>query len=274
MLLRFDAMSGGQNGAKFSDIAPEVILLDIIEDPVTMDIKTEPYARGHGQIVSRHARTALTVNLSFVIRTQDIERRTQVCGLVAKWAASVRKLAINTRPGKVLEGKFYTMPTVGSSLQWTQEMQLVFTAYDVPYWQDENTSVSTFISKGDTVKVNCECTADHVPLELMITNDTSKPITEVLIVVAGTYKMHLTGLNLVSLPAEGGFVEEHSLVIEAKDGHTTRIYVTDEENTSMLHTRTADSVDVLTAITTEPTQVYFWADQNATCWLTCKRWWV
>lgn len=270
MLLRFDATNGG---AKFSEIAEEVILLDIIEQPAEMNVQKAQYGKGPGTLVSSVERTALSVQLVYVIRTQDPVRWGEVHDLVTKWARNATTLTVNTRPGKKLVGKFYTAPARNSALRWTDEQTITFTAYEVPYWQDENVSVSTFISRGDTVKVNCMCTADHVPLELMITNDTSKPITEVMIVVAGTYKMHLKGLNLVTPPQEG-LVEEHALVIEAKDGRTTRIFVTDEQNTSMLHTRTEDSVDVLEAITTEPTQVYFWADQSATCWLNCRRWWL
>ena len=270
MLLRFEATNGG---AKFSEIADEAILLDIIEQPAETSVQTDRYAGGSGTLASSATRTALKVQLVYVIYTQDPSRWATVHDLVAKWAASASKLTVSTRPGKMLVGKFYTAPARGSALRWTDELTITFIAYEVPYWQDENVSVSAFISKGDTVKVNCQCTADRVPLELMITNDTSNPITEVLIVVAGQYKMHLKGLNLVTPPQEG-LVEEHALVIDAKDGHTTRIFVTDEQNTSMLHTRTADSVDVLEALTTEPTQVYFWADQSATCWLSCRRWWA
>ena len=271
MLLRFEATNGG---AKFSEIADEVILLDIIEQPAEVDIQKSRLAGGAGMRVSSVTRTSLTVNLVYVIRTQDPVRWGQVHDLVTKWAKNGSKLTVSTRPGVYLAGKFYVSPARNSALRWTQELTVSFVAYDVPYWQDESINISRFLSKGDTATINCNCTADRVPLELMITNDTNKPITEIKIVVANSYKMHLTGLNLVSPPAVDGFTEEHSLVIEAKDGHTTRIFVTDEENTSMLHTRTTDSVDVLDVPTNEPMQVYFWADQSATCWLNCRRWWV
>ncbi len=271
MLLRFDATNGG---TKFSEIADEVILLDIIEQPAEMDVQTARYAGGSGMRVSSATRTALKVQLVYVIRTQDPVRWAAVHDLVAKWATNASKLTVSTRPGKMLAGKFYTLPARNSVLRWTDELTMTFVAYEVPFWQDANMSISAFISSGETAQVNCMCTADRVPVELMITNDTNTPITEI-IVTMGNSKMHLKGLELVSPTSEdGGIQVEHSLVIEAKDGHTTRIFMTDEENTSWLHTRTPDSSDVLYAITTEPTLVYFWADQPATCWLSCRRWWL
>ena len=279
MLLRFEATNGG---AKFSEIADEVILLDIIEQPAEVDVQKSRLAGGAGMRVSSVTRTSLTVNLVYVIRTQDPVRWGQVHDLVSKWAKRGHaynnyntELTVSTRPGVYLSGRFYVPPVRNSALRWTQEQTLTFVAYDVPYWQDKNVSISRFLSKGETTTIDCNCTADRVPLELTITNDTSKPITEIKIVAANSYKMHLTGLNLVTPPQDPGYiVEEHSLVIKAEDGHTTRIFVTDEHNTSMLHTRTTDSVDVLDVPTSEPIPVYFWADQSATCWLKCRRWWV
>jgi hypothetical protein len=277
LLLRFDAYSGGSFGAKFSDIAPEVILIDIIEEAANTNLQTAAFAGGHGQIVYGNTRDSLAVRLVYVIRTQDPARRAAVQGLIQAWAKKVKKLAISTRPNVALRGQFYNLSAQMSALQWTQEMQLVFTAYDVPFWQDERTSVSKFLSRGENTEISCICTADRVPVTALITNDGTDTLTEVILNVGHT-KLHLQGLQLDPTPdSSDGIVQEESLEIKSETGHDFTIRtlaVGGSGGESFLHTRTPDSSDVLLVDTNEETPVYFWADQPSTCWLMCYRWWL
>ena len=277
MLLRLDAYSGGSSGAKFSDIAPEVILIDIIEEAANKNLQTAAFAGGHGQIVYGNTRDSLAVRLVYVIRTQDPARRAEDQGLVQAWAKKVKKLAISTRPNVVLRGQFYNISAQMSALQWTQELQLVFTAYEVPFWKDERLWISKFLSRGENTKISCLCTADTVPVSALITNDGTDMLTEVILNVGHT-KLHLQGLQLDPAPdSSDGIVEQDSLEIKSETGHdfTIRTLGTGgSSGESYLHTRTPDSSDVLLAETNEENPVYFWADQPSTCWMMCYRWWL
>ncbi len=145
MLLRFDAV---YSGAKFSEIADEAILLDIIEQPAEVDVQTSRLAGGPGMMVSSVTRTALSVQLVYIIRTQDPVRRMEVQRMVAKWANAgfnpnnSQSLEVSTRPGMRLEAKAYNSPVQNSALRWTDELSVTFVAYDIPYWIGETVSVS------------------------------------------------------------------------------------------------------------------------------------
>lgn len=273
MFLRFDATNGG---AKFSEIADEVVLLDIIEQPAETDVQTSDFAGGYGMRVSNVKRKSLSVQLVYTINTQDPAKWVAAHDKVVQWAVKADSLTVSTRPGKKLTGKFYIPPSRGSVLRWTQELTIAFTAYDLPYWVDASTSVSKFISKGENTQINCVCTADSVPVWALITNDGNEMLTEVILNVGHT-KLHLQGLQLDPAPSGDGLVEVEALEIKSETGHDFSIKTTvtgGNGGVSYLHTRTPDSSDVLLADTKEPTPVYFWADQPATCWLQCYRWWL
>ncbi len=134
MFLRFEAQL---NGNKFSDIAPELILRDIVESPAEVDVSKVRYANRPGQRVSSIVRTSLSVRLVYVIRSRDIQRRMEIRDLIVAWAANGGTLKVNTRPGKMLRVICETSPMLESSLRWTQDLSLTLTAYSIPYWQDE-----------------------------------------------------------------------------------------------------------------------------------------
>lgn len=274
MFLRFDATNGG---GKFSEIADEVVLLDIIEQPAETDVQTVDFAGGHGMRVGNVRRKSLSVQLVYTINTQDPAKWAAAHDKVVQWAVKADSLTVSTRPGKKLTGKFYIPPAMGSVLRWTQELTITFTAYGVPFWQDTSSLVSKFISRGESTQFTCLCTADSVPVQASISNDGTEMLTEVILNVGHT-KLHLQGLQLDPAPDSGdGMVQVDALQIGSLTGHDFTIKTLGTGSSggeSYLHTRTPDSSDVLLADTREPTPVYFWADQPATCWLTCTRWWV
>lgn len=141
MLLRFEAT---MNGKKFSRIAEECILVDIVEDAADMAVDTAAQAGRDGMRVLSRYRKSLSVTLSFVIRTQDIRKRAEIMRKVAEWAGSGGKLEINPRPGKYLTVQVGTPPAIGSHLKWTEELTLSFVAYETPYWlSDVSHAVAT-----------------------------------------------------------------------------------------------------------------------------------
>ena len=149
MFLRFEATMTGQ---KFSDIAPELYLIDIIEDPAEMDVTLTRMANKPGERVSAKTRKSLSVRLMYEIHTPDITRRAEIQRLVAKWANGYHGsglLGVNYRPGKVLAVSCETLPVIDSSLLWTQRLSLTLTAHEVPYWEDEAATTKTVTPKVD-----------------------------------------------------------------------------------------------------------------------------
>lgn len=156
MLLRFEAT---MNGKKFSRIAEECILVDIVEDAADMAVDTAAQAGRDGMRVLSRYRKSLSVTLSFVIRTQDIRKRAEIMRKVAEWAGTGGKLEINPRPGKYLYVVVDTPPAIGSHLKWTEELQLTLTAYSNPYWisQKSYTLEAKVTGGGSTLNPEYAC---------------------------------------------------------------------------------------------------------------------
>jgi hypothetical protein len=264
MLLRFEAINGG---AKFSEIAEEVILLDIIEDPAEMNVQTSPLAGGPGMLVSSATRKSLTVRLVYVIREMDPVRRAELRDKVARWAYQASLLEINTRPGKCLSAKAYIPTAQGSSLRWTDELSLTFTAYELPYWFDSQISMiecTTDDFKLTGARAITPTGADvPIPISCYVTVMGSEKLTDLLLRVGNT-KLQMRGLNIAS---------GSMLMVESLTGHdlTIRDVSTGQ---SYLGTRTEDSSDALMALPNVPNPLH--AEANVKCMLMFywSGWWL
>lgn len=265
MLLRFDATNGG---AKFSEIAEEVILLDIVEQPAEMNVQKAQYGKGPGTLVSSVERTALSVQLVYVIRTQDPVRRAEVQRMVTKWATSASSLEISTRPGQSLRAKVYNTPVQISALRWTDELTITFTAYELPYWVDANVQTLTcntnqFVFTG-MFAITTEDIDVPIPVSCMAqVRNTGDVLTDLLLQV-GNSKIECKGLDIP---------HGNLFVIESSTGHDMSIKDT-STGASYLHTRTAESDDSLMADPYYRNVLY--AKANVLCDLTFywPRWWL
>lgn len=264
MFLRFEAMNGG---AKFSEIDDNVILLDIIEEPAKVDVQTSPIAGGPGSKVTSIRRTALSVRLSYVIRTQDPVKRAELRDKVAQWAFQASLLEINTRPGKCLSAKAYIPTAQGSSLRWTDELSVTFTAYELPYWFDSQ--ISTIECTTDDFKLTgaraiTPTGADvSIPISCYVTVMGSEKLTDLLLRVGNT-ELQMRGLDIAS---------GSMLMVESLTGHdlTIRDVSTGQ---SYLGTRTEDSSDALMALPNVPNPLQ--AEANVKCMLMFywSGWWM
>lgn len=95
----------------------------------------------------RSARESLSVTVSFAIAERDPQRRMEVLKLVQDWAVAGGPVEVSYRNGQQLHAVCDTPPTLASANKWTDALEVVFTAYDVPFWIDtvETRSVITQI---------------------------------------------------------------------------------------------------------------------------------
>ena len=271
MLLRFEATNGG---AKFSEIADEVILLDIIEQPAEVDIQKSRLAGGAGMRVSSVTRTSLTVNLVYVIRTQDPVRRAFLRDKVAQWALQASHLEVSTRPGKYLSAVPYIAPAQDSSLKWTQELTLAMTAYDVPYWRDSDVTSASYTTNdfvfigGHAITPTGADTA--IPISCIITTLDEQTLTDVEVGVGNT-KIVLSGLD-VKTGFVDGWYSEGNVAILCDDGHNMRIGSL--SGVSYLKHRTPESDDVLLAQQNIRNVIYCKANVPCSITFSWNGWWV
>lgn len=189
MLLRFEATL---NGVAFSNIDEKLILRDIEEMRPRETQNESPRATYPGTRVSSRVRRALSVRLIFCVREYDITKRADVLDKVAKWAANGGWLTINSRPGQRLYVRPDEMPSMGSSLKWTDDMYMTLTAYENPFWED---ATATTITANGYLKPEGTYPMAYVSCD--ITNTAQAALTT-LTINCGSTKIRLEGLYLTN----------------------------------------------------------------------------
>lgn len=278
MFLRYEATLDGKN---FSDIAPEVLLRDIVEQPADVDLQANPRAGLYGQSVPTRKRLALSVRLVYRIREYDSRKRAEIRDKVAEWANGANRggwLTINTRPGMQLQVVCDVPPSLDSSLKWTQDLTLTLTAYAVPFWQD--------IGVGQTVNFDTVWADDvgmykwsdvirpkgnvgKVPVTCFAFNMDDKPLTHLKIMVDDTM-MEFKGMNI-----EGGGVLGGWFSLDYTEDDILQIKnVRDDNDPSLLQYRTAESDDDLLARCNVYNQIHVYSDATVNITLYARGRWL
>lgn len=263
-------------GVAFSSLAEELLMTDIVEKPVEMQTETMQLAFRAGSIRTMHRRMALEVELRYMIRTQDIARRSAVRDLVAGWAEKGGTLAVSTRPDMRLVGVKSGVPTsIGSSMKWTDELTVTFVAYGLPYWQSAETdkiSIQTTYNGATNLHeyhgiFHPIGNAESVPLTAMLQNTGSESLTNIRIIAGETF-VELAGMDV---PA-GGML----MVTQDENALFDIILFDGSGDNSLLPYRTAESSDELRLPYQDynDSEVAVHADAPITGTITVRRLWV
>lgn len=269
LLLRFDATL---RNFRFSDLADEIILTDIVELPPEEEVISSKRALRAGTHVTDIVRRSLPIRLSYVIRTQDPVRRAALRDRVAKWVGNGGVLSISTRPDYYINVKPTNLPALNSSLRWAEEQSILLTAYEQPYWYSfkdnsyqlyGDTYSSEISMYTSTVNVMVPGDVDYVPCNCMVSNfDDTYAMTKLKL----ENEMSMLELSgFVLLPGEGlyiGYAEDDILLIK-KIG----------SQESLLHYRTAESSDDFLTPTNVETPVTVSSNAQFQCALSfLSRW--
>lgn len=275
MFLRFEATL---NGKKFSDIAPEVILLDILEQPADMDVSLSRRGYRSGQRSSGRVRTSLSVRLVYNIRAYSIERRAAIRDMIADWAKDGGWLTVNSRPGKRLFVEVDNPPNLDSSLKWTQDLSLTLTAYSQPYWEDEEDvrvgAVDAAWSPAHQQYYAANVitptgNVPTVPLSVSFYASGGAPLTHIKIVADDTF------IELDNLSVQPSLVRGY-VFIDYDDNDVLMIHdlMADDDNSSLMSNRTAESSDDLLVRCGKTNQLHVYSDVPVTVTFWAKGRWV
>lgn len=218
------------NGHGLQDIDPKIFITDIQESAPKIKATTANNAFYDGLHLTRMHRQSLALNVTFCVREYDTARRKAVAEKACEWARD-GWLTINDRPNQRLYVVCDKLPVVTSSLKWTDDLTIGFTAYALPYWQEQYPITSTYTGENGSVNVSPSGNRDCF-LEAYITADGGTVNT--LTIETNEQKFAFSGLGL----AKGqklsiGYDDEHHL-------QYMRI-----GNMSVLSKRTASSSDDL-----------------------------
>lgn len=135
------------------DLDDSIYITDIKEKTPYINAVTAAKPLGGGLHLLRLRRDSLSVVVRFAIRKYDTAQRKRIMSKVRAWAQE-GYLSINDRPGQRLYVVCEKPPALESALKWTAEMEMTFTAYGCPWWEDETASTATYTGKSGTATLN------------------------------------------------------------------------------------------------------------------------
>lgn len=131
------------------DLDDAICITDIKEKTPKLNAVTAAKPLGGGSHLLRLRRESLSITVRFAIRAYDIAVRKRIMSAVRAWAHE-GYLSINDRPGQRLWVVCDKPPAVESALKWTAETEMTFTAFALPYWEEDTPSTCTYTgSKGN-----------------------------------------------------------------------------------------------------------------------------
>lgn len=182
------------NGHGLQDIDPTIFITDIQETAPKIRTRTTDNALYDGLRVTRSQRQSLAVSVTFCVREYDTARRKAIAEKACAWAED-GWLTINDRPGQRLWVICDRIPVIPSSLKWTDELTIGFTAYALPYWQQQYPATATYTGTNGSTFVSPAGNRDcYLEAEITATGGT---VNELVLAVGGR-AYAFTGLGLAN----------------------------------------------------------------------------
>lgn len=198
MRTRFQCCLDGQ---PLEGAAPCAAILDIRESAPAMTCLTARPARGEGTLLLERSCDSRQVTVVFALRDRSPARRGEAMEAVQRWSRGTR-LTVSSRPGRFLTVRCTALPAVDSALRWSEGLSMVFTAWEVPFWQDAHLSRVTLSgSAGSGVSplsgsLYAGGTALETPVNVQVKNTSSSAACQGLTLTAGETSFTFTNLAL------------------------------------------------------------------------------
>ena len=183
------------NNVSLASLDPSILVLDVKYNPRGTQDKTFEVAKRHGARFHDRKFGTVSVTIPFEIHEYDVADRQEVCANVVKWAKNGGVLEINDRPGQYLQCVCTSFPTVESARNWTDPLNITFTAYAIPFWQEETAVTKTLTGTSDSDALTVPGNVDDALVECEITAGAS--VSSFSLTVNGR-TLTLSGLSLSS----------------------------------------------------------------------------
>lgn len=242
------------NDVSLAEISPSIYVSDIGYQAASVARNTSRLAATDGEYSGNSEYFAPNkITVSFVVREYNTQRRQEVIQNVIAWAANVGWLKTSDRFGQKIYVKMSRLPIVTSVMSWLDVLSVEFTAFDYPFWQDEN-ALSITLNQGENG-------------EIWVNGEHSTCVE-----VEATAQANITTMSFVcngkSIVLEGLTLENGDKVkiMYTDEHHIQRIFKGDSftVSNSLLDKRTPTSVDDLIANVGNNT-FSFAADGDASC---------
>lgn len=188
------------NGVALSSVNPDILILDIEYAPIDINNETFSVAKRQGARLHRRYIEKTSVNVSFAIRKYSIQERQSVCGDVVRWAKNGGVLTVNDRLGQRLRCICETFPVIESAMKWTEALRITFTAYALPFWEEEAPVTLHLTGTDEEGELYVPGNIDGAMIEVAVTANSA--LTTLALGANGK----LINLNGLSVPS-GGVIE-------------------------------------------------------------------
>lgn len=219
------------NGIRLQDAAPKVWITQAEETVDSLDVTTAVIPGWDGERPIRTARRSMRVKISAQIHeVRDLAARAAAFEAIAAWAGEGGILTLSNRPGRRLRVVTTSSPSLGKIRDYTQQVDIEFTAYAPPFWEDEY-PITKAVSSAASGSVTFTVTGSH--RTLLDVSATATGSLSSFSVTCGSSTIALTGLSVAA---------NTPLILS----HTDEDWLTIRAGTSsLLSKRTAASADDL-----------------------------
>jgi hypothetical protein len=192
MISRYEAYL---NGIALSSISADILVHDI--QYATPSYKNEVFsvAKRQGARIHRRYIGKAQTSIIFEIHTYNTATRQSICNAVQMWAKDGGILTTSDRPGQRFRCVCETPPVITSASKWTDELSVVFSAYSVPYWEDEYYASTTLSGSSGSGNLFVPGSVDDVPVEVDIVP--SGTLTSISLTVNGR-TLSISGVSIAS----------------------------------------------------------------------------
>lgn len=116
------------------------LVQQVYENSPSVEIANGERPGRSGQLLIERKRQSMTVAAEIVIRElYDLAARSRAVEYLAKWADG-EILALSSHPGRRLQVRLSSWPTVNEARNPASTIRLEWTAWHVPFWEDETDS--------------------------------------------------------------------------------------------------------------------------------------
>lgn len=192
MISRYEAWL---DGVALSSISPDILILDIEHAPANIRTDTFTTAKRNGSRIHRRYYDRASVTIRFAIRKYGINDRQSVCSDVVRWAKGGGVLQTNDRNGQRLRCICEAFPVVQSAMKWTDPFAVTFSAYALPFWEEEEQSVLQLTGTSGEGELYVPGNVDDAMVEASISANAA---LSSLTLSANGRTMTLSGLSVAS----------------------------------------------------------------------------
>lgn len=181
------------NGINFADLDERLLILNVNHDRPNYQISKNTIANKMGAIIGRKHKDCAKVTITFEIHVYPTDERQAVLQSVVEWAKNGGTLRLNDRPEQKLVCICEELPSINSVKDWTSPLDIVFSAYGVPYWQEEDASIVSLSGSNASGMIDVPGNGGEACVDCTII---PRGILNSIRLTAGNTYIELTGLSI------------------------------------------------------------------------------